>query len=170
MRATSAARKSIVAPEVRSPATLKKARTRKATNALSFQALTLFTQHHLKENTATGKRKSHIELFAEPEAGTRPARRLAPVVRPTGHRQGPSLPRHRSPYAPFVQPECLLLTWKFRLKARDIWLCGIYPNSLVSGKWGCLTLPDPLSDNAHVQLRKTRLAIRIGDNYLDAIT
>ena len=71
--AARAARQSIVAPAVPSPATLKKARTRKATDgtaALGFRALmdhlALLTQDHLEEKTATGKRKSRIELFAEP--------------------------------------------------------------------------------------------------------
>ncbi len=71
--AARAARKSIVAPAVPSPATLKKARTRKATDgtaALGFRVLmdhmALLTQDHLEEKTATGKRKSRIELLAEP--------------------------------------------------------------------------------------------------------
>ena len=71
--AARAARTSVVAPAVPSPATRKKARTRTATDgtpALSFRALmdhlALLTQDHLEEKTATGKRKERIELLAEP--------------------------------------------------------------------------------------------------------
>ena len=71
--AAKAARTSVVAPAVPSPATRKKARTRTATDgtpALSFRALmdhlALLTQDHLEEKTATGKRKERIELLAEP--------------------------------------------------------------------------------------------------------
>ena len=71
--AARAARKSVVAPAVSSPATLRKVRTRRSadgTAALSFRALmdhlALLTQDHLEERTATGKRTERIELFAEP--------------------------------------------------------------------------------------------------------
>ena len=72
-----------MAPAVPSPATLKKARTRKATDgtaALGFRArldhLALLTQNHLEEKTATGKRKSRIELLAEPPPTQRKAFKL----------------------------------------------------------------------------------------------
>ena len=66
--AAKAAPKSLAAP-----ATLKKARTRKATDgtpALSFRALTdhlaLLSQDHLQKRTATGARTARIVLFTEP--------------------------------------------------------------------------------------------------------
>ena len=84
--AARAARTSVVAPAEPSPATRKKARTRKATDgtgALSFQALmdhmALLSQDHLEENTASGKRKSRIELFAEPTPKQKQALQLLGV-------------------------------------------------------------------------------------------
>lgn len=84
--AARAARTSVVAPAAPSPATRKKARTRRATDgtaAPSFQALmdhmALLSQDHLEENTASGKRKSRIELFAEPTPKQKQALQLLGV-------------------------------------------------------------------------------------------
>ena len=84
--AARAARKSIVAPVMPSPATRKKARTRKAkdgTAVLGFRSLmdhlALLTQDHLEEKVATDKRKSRIRLLAEPTPKQQKALKLLGV-------------------------------------------------------------------------------------------
>ena len=84
--AAQAARKSIVAPVMPSPATRKKARTRKAkdgTAVLGFRSLmdhlAPLTQDHLEEKAATDKRKSRIRLLAEPTPKQQKALKLLGV-------------------------------------------------------------------------------------------